>query len=81
MIIEFENLKIIDAMIDPKFKYIFTNTGLKLECWSLKSKKKIDFPILETLIEKKCSKITDLIDLSRDGKYLFVTYKMKINEI
>jgi hypothetical protein len=81
MVIEFKHPKIIDALIDPKYRYIFTNTGTKLECWNLLNKKKIDFPILETLIEKKCSKITDLIDLSKDGKFLFVTDKMKINEI
>ena len=81
MVIEFKHPKIIDAFIDPKYRYIFTNTGTKLECWNLLNKKKIDLPILETLIEKKCSKITDLIDLSKDGKFLFVTDKMKINEI
>jgi UDP-N-acetyl-D-glucosamine dehydrogenase len=43
MIIEFKHPKIIDALIDPKYKYIFTNTGTKLECWSLLNKKKIRY--------------------------------------
>ena len=71
--IEFKESKIINSIVDYKFKYLFTNTGKRIECWSLLSKKKIDFPILDRLIEVQCSKITDLITLSKNGKFIFIT--------
>jgi hypothetical protein len=46
--------RIKNAIIDSNCNYILTNSGLQIELWSLLNKKKIDFPLINRLIQNEC---------------------------